>query len=410
VCSSDLVVGIVESDAPYQMRYEPHHPMANDDGYVAYPNVNVVEEMTNMMSATRTFQNNVEIIGDTEILVRELKCKSPDANLIAITGTNGKSTTTALLGHVLESSGIVTQIGGNIGKPVLDLELPGPNEALVVEFSSYQIDLTPTLCARVSILLNLSHDHIDRHGSMKGYANVKARIFARQGEGDVAVIGVDDQWSREISTMLGSEAQVVPISCRQELKTGLFAKDARIYDMSGNSPVVVTNIGSAPALRGVHNWQNAMAVYAAARALGLSDRVIEEGFQTFPGLAHRMQCVGNMGDIVFINDTKATNADAAARALATFDNIYWIAGGLAKEGGISALRSFFPKIEKAYLIGEAAPEFAAILSKDVAFEISGTIATAVQRAFEDASEGGSECAILLSPACEIGRASCRERV
>ncbi len=344
-------------------------------------------------------KNNVEIIGDTEILVRELAHQSPQANLIAITGTNGKSTTTALLGHVLKQAGIPTQIGGNIGRPVLDLDLPGPGEALVVEFSSYQIDLTPTLYARVSILLNLSHDHIDRHGSMAGYADVKARIFARQGKGDVAVIGVDDQWSREILKMLGSEAQVIPISCRQEINDGLFARDARIYDMSGNSPLLVADIGSAPALKGVHNWQNAMAVYAAARALGLSDQVIKEGFQTFPGLAHRMECVGNKDDIVFINDTKATNADAAARALATFDNIYWIAGGLAKDGGIEELRPFFDKIKKAYLIGDAADQFAVTLGPYVEFEISGTITRAVEAAVRDAQKNGGDATILLAPAC-----------
>ncbi len=348
-------------------------------------------------------KNGVEIIGDTEILVRELARHSPDANLVAITGTNGKSTTTALLGHVLQHGGMIVQIGGNIGKPVLEFDLPGPNQALVVEFSSYQLDLTPTLCPRVSILLNLSYDHIDRHGSMEGYACVKARIFAGQGPGDVAVIGVDDQFSRDISTMLSSEVQAVPISCVEELDTGLFAKDAKLYDASGNLPVVVADLEFAPALKGVHNWQNAAAVFAAARALGLSQEVIVEAFKTFPGLAHRMERVGTMGGVTFINDTKATNADAAARALATFDNIYWIAGGLAKEGGIENLRPFFDKITKAYLIGDAAEQFARTLGGDVEFEISATMENAVKAAARDVAANFDKpddtATVLLAPAC-----------
>jgi len=227
------------------------------DAFVLSPGVPLTHPKPHW-SVELAHANGVEIIGDTEILVRELVHQSPKANLIAITGTNGKSTTTALLGHVLEHGGIPTQIGGNIGKPVLELDLPGPNEALVVEFSSYQIDLTPTLCPRVSILLNLSYDHIDRHGSMAGYANVKARIFAGQKAGDVAVIGVDDHYCRDIFNMLSPEVHVVPISCQEELSTGLFAKEAHLYDASVTPPVIVSDLGQAPALKGVHNWQTSM--------------------------------------------------------------------------------------------------------------------------------------------------------
>jgi len=348
-------------------------------------------------------ENGVEIIGDTEILVRELARHSPEANLIAITGTNGKSTTTALIGHVLQHGGMIVQVGGNIGKPVLEFDLPGPNQVLVVEFSSYQLDLTPTLCPRVSILLNLSYDHIDRHGSMKGYANVKARIFAGQGSGDVAVVGVDDQFSRDISTMLSSEIEMVPISCVEELDAGFYAKDAKLYDATANPPVIVADLGLAHGLKGVHNWQNAAAAFAAARALGLEQEVIVEGFKTFPGLAHRMERVGTMGGVSFINDTKATNADAAARALATFDNIYWIAGGRAKEGGIEGLRPFFDKITKAYLIGDAAEQFARTLGGDVEFEICGTMENAVKAAARDVAEifekPDDTATVLLAPAC-----------
>lgn len=348
-------------------------------------------------------ENHVEIIGDTEILVRELARHSPQANLIAITGTNGKSTTTALLGHVLKHAGVATQIGGNIGKPVLELDLPGPGDALVIEFSSYQIDLTPTLCPRVSILLNLSYDHIDRHGSMKGYAGVKARIFSRQGQGCVAVIGVDDKWSRDILNMLAGDAEVVPVSCLEDLSTGVVASDSVLYVVSENVRTKVADLKSAPALKGVHNWQNAAAAYVAANSLGLSDEVIEAAFNTFPGLAHRMECVGEKNGVVFINDTKATNADAAARALATFDNIYWIAGGLAKEGGIEDLRPFFNKIIKAYLIGDAAPQFAQTLEGHVDFDMVGTIENAVSAAAHAAAartqQPGGNATVLLAPAC-----------
>lgn len=343
--------------------------------------------------------NGVEIIGDTEILVREMAQNSPQANLIAITGTNGKSTTTALLGHVLQQGGIGVQVGGNIGKPVLELDMPGADEAIVVEFSSYQIDLTPSLCPHVSILLNLSYDHIDRHGSMAGYADVKSRIFSGQKAGDVAVIGMDDDWTRGFVKMIREGVKLVPIST-QPLSDGIFAQDGCLFETHEGVAVRVAELGSAMALKGTHNWQNAAAVFAAARALGVSAEAIGQGFLTFPGLAHRMERVGAVDNVVFINDSKATNADAAARALATFDTIYWIAGGLAKEGGIEELAPFFGKIKKAYLIGEAASQFAKTLSGGVEVRIVHTIDTAVSAAYLDAMRDGNENAVvLLAPAC-----------
>ncbi len=347
---------------------------------------------------------DVEIIGDTEILVRELKRCSPEANLIAITGTNGKSTTTALIGHVLKQAGVKVQVGGNIGKPVLELDLPGPDEALVVEFSSYQIDLTPNLCPHVSILLNLSPDHIDRHGSMRRYAAIKARIFARQGRGDVAVIGIDDEWSRGFLTMVPDKVQRVAISSSKTLGADIFADQGWLYDMSSGVGVKVANLTTAPSLKGVHNWQNAAAGFAAARALGVAAADIEQGFQTFPGLEHRMECVGEKSGVIFVNDSKATNADAAARSLATFDEIYWIAGGQAKEGGIEELKPYFGKIRKAYLIGEAAEQFAQTLAGEVDVQVTGTLDKAVSQAAidiakrRDVSRGG-EAVVLLAPAC-----------
>jgi len=198
--------------------------------------------------------------------------------------------------------------------------------------------------------------------------------------------------------MLGSDIHVVPISCQEELSAGLFAKDGQLYDVSENSRAAVCDIRTAPALKGVHNWQNAAAVYAAARALGLADSVIEKGFHSFPGLVHRMERVGSKDNVVFINDTKATNADAAARALASFDNIYWIAGGLAKEGGIEELRPYFSKIIKAYLIGAAADQFAETLGDAVDYEIAGTMEKAVSAAARDAAKTGSRATVLLAPA------------
>ncbi|BCH63138.1 UDP-N-acetylmuramoylalanine--D-glutamate ligase [Agrobacterium vitis] len=341
----------------------------------------------------------VEIIGDIELFVRERRAKAPDCPFIAITGTNGKSTTTALIGHILRHNGYDVQIGGNIGTAVLTLEPPGPDRYYVVECSSYQIDLAPGIDPTAGILLNLTPDHLDRHGSMENYAAVKERLVAGS---DVAIIGVDDDYCREIATRLEETGkEVVRISKGQPLTDGLYNDGQRIVRGSGEAAEVIADLNGIATLRGSHNAQNAAAAIAACMAVGLSKDQIQAGLSSFAGLKHRMQPVGRRGHVVFVNDSKATNAEASAPALSSYERIYWIAGGLPKQGGIASLSPLFPRIAKAYLIGEAASGFAATLGNAVAYEISGTLDRALAHASADAQDDGNggEVAVMLSPAC-----------
>lgn len=340
----------------------------------------------------------VEVIGDVELFVRERRAHAPDCPFIAITGTNGKSTTTALIAHILQSSGRDTQLGGNIGTAILTLEPPKAERYFVVECSSYQIDLAPTLNPSAGILLNLTPDHLDRHGTMQHYADIKERLVAGSG---VAVVGVDDSYSAVIADRIEQAGgKVVRISRRHELADGLYAKGSRIIQASTCATAEIADLDGIQTLRGSHNAQNAAAAIAACLAVGVSAEDIRAGLKSFPGLKHRMQPVGQRGRVVFVNDSKATNADAAAPALSSYDHIYWIAGGLPKEGGITTLSPLFPRIAKAYLIGEAAPAFAATLGEQVPYEISGTLERAVAHAAAEAARDGHETvAVMLSPAC-----------
>lgn len=340
----------------------------------------------------------VEIIGDVELFVRERRALAPDSPFIAITGTNGKSTTTALIAHILKSAGRDTQLGGNIGTAVLTLEPPAADRFYVVECSSYQIDLAPSINPSAGILLNLTPDHLDRHGTMQHYADVKERLVAGS---DTAIIGVDDSYCSQIAERIArAGGKVVSIPRRKTLNDGIYAEGSRILRSAGGQSEEIANLDGIDTLRGGHNAQNACAAIAASLAVGVSLDEIRSGLRTFPGLKHRMQPVARRGHVTFVNDSKATNADAAAPALSSYDRIYWIAGGLPKEGGITSLRPLFSRIAKAYLIGEAAPQFAATLGEDVPFEISGTLDVAVQHAAKDAENDGSgPVAVLLSPSC-----------
>ncbi|WP_312797550.1 UDP-N-acetylmuramoyl-L-alanine--D-glutamate ligase [Tianweitania sp.] len=338
----------------------------------------------------------VEIIGDIEIFVRERKRLAPDAPLVAITGTNGKSTTTALIAHILQSAGRDTQMGGNIGRAVLTLDPPESGRHYVVECSSYQIDLAPSLNPTVGILLNVTPDHLDRHGTIQHYADIKARLVAGS---ETAVIGVDDSFCVEIADRLERAGpKVVRISGRLPLKSGYFAEESELFRGATPEKRALFSLNGIGSLRGRHNAQNALAAVATCLELGLSEAEIQNGLNTFPGLVHRMEQVARRGKVLFVNDSKATNAEAAAPALSSFPKIRWIAGGLPKTGGIEALRPFFPRITKAYLIGEAAPSFAATLGETVPYEISGTLSSAVNHAARDAEADG-ETVVLLSPAC-----------
>ncbi len=339
-----------------------------------------------------------EIIGDVELFVRERRAHAPDAPFIAITGTNGKSTTTALIAHILKSAGHDTQMGGNIGTAVLTLEPPKTDRFYVVECSSYQIDLSPTLNPTAGILLNLTPDHLDRHGTMQHYADVKERLVAGS---DVAIIGVDDSYCRLIADRVErTGTKVVRVSRHNMLNDGISAQGSLIVEAGGGKTRTLADLAGISTLRGSHNAQNAAAAIAACLVAGLPLEVIVTGLSSFPGLKHRMQPVGQKGNLVFVNDSKATNAEAAAPALSSYARIYWIAGGLPKEGGIASLAPFFPRIARAYLIGEAAAAFSATLGEAVPYEIAGTLDLALEHATRDAGRDSHEqVAILLSPAC-----------
>ena len=343
----------------------------------------------------------VEVIGDIELYCRERRRLAPDAPFIAITGTNGKSTTTALIAHLLNAAGYEAEMGGNIGTAILSLKPPARGRAHVIECSSYQIDLAPSLDPSIGILLNVSEDHLDRHGTLAMYAAVKERLVAGVPASGTAIVGVDDNWCQAVADRLEQRGRrVVRVSVRQPLAHGIYAEADRILQATGGTAREIAHIGGIGSLRGLHNAQNAACATGAALALDLSPAAIQQGLRSFPGLAHRMEQVGRRGGTLFVNDSKATNADAAARALASFSDIFWIAGGKAKTGGITSLAGYFPRIRKAYLIGEAADEFAATLDGKVPHVIAGTLDRAVEMAARDAGASGlGDPVVLLSPAC-----------
>ncbi len=348
-------------------------------------------------------QAGVEIIGDIEIFARAVNAAPAHRRpkVVAITGTNGKSTTTALIGHMLTAAGRDARIGGNIGLGVLGLDDMHGGAVYVFELSSYQLDLTFSLKPDVSILLNITPDHLDRHGDMEGYVAAKRRVLLNQAAGDTAVIGVDDAWCQRICTEItaANRRTIWPISSRRAMGRGVYALQGVLYDATGERVIEVADLLRARSLPGRHNWQNAAAAYAAARALGLSVEDAATGLVTFPGLVHRMETVGEIDGVRFVNDSKATNADAARQAMSSYPSFYWIAGGRPKAGGIEPLEDLFPRITKAYLVGEAADDFARALDGKAPHRTSRTIEAAVADAFADARAAGEPAIVLLSPAC-----------
>jgi UDP-N-acetylmuramoylalanine--D-glutamate ligase len=342
-----------------------------------------------------------EVIGDIELFCRERRKLAPHSPFVAITGTNGKSTTTALIHHLLVAAGRSADLGGNIGTAVLTLKPPRADHAHVVECSSYQIDLAPTLDPRVGILINVSEDHLDRHGTIEHYAAVKERLVAGVQAGGTAVIGVDDEYCAAAAGRVAAKGKnVVRISVRRKLVDGIYADHGAIIRAIAGKTESIARLDSIGSLRGLHNAQNAACAAAAALALGLDPTQIQAGLRSFPGLAHRMEQVGRKGAVLFVNDSKATNADSSAQALACFNDMFWIAGGKPKTGGITPLEQFYPRIRKAYLVGEAAEEFARTLDGKVAYEIAGTLDRAVEASARDAESSGiKEPVVLLSPAC-----------
>jgi UDP-N-acetylmuramoylalanine--D-glutamate ligase len=368
----------------------------------------------------------VEIVGDVELFARALAALPEGARpkVVAITGTNGKSTTTALTAWVLKQAGLTVHMGGNIGIGVLALPAPTPDAVYVVEVSSYQLDLTGSFAPDVAILTNVTPDHLDRHGGMWGYVEAKRRIFKAHGEGRTALIGTDEQagrdlygslskkpgWTTKVTTGVvmagGGPRGGVAFDRIDDVYAGergdrfraghVFQLEATPGELTGDG-ILIADLTQARSLAGRHNAQNAAFAYAAARALGVSHEAAADGLLSFPGLAHRMEPVGRLGKVSFVNDSKATNADAARQALASYERSFWIAGGRAKAGGIDDLEDLFPRVQEAFLIGEAAGPFAARLG-ETPHRISGDMATAVGQAYHAAAATGREEVVLLSPA------------
>jgi UDP-N-acetylmuramoylalanine--D-glutamate ligase len=346
----------------------------------------------------RAREAGAEIIGDIELLGRA----QPAARYVGITGTNGKSTTTALIGHILTAAGRPVEIGGNLGTAVLTFAPLGAAGTYVVEASSFQLELIETLAFNLAVLLNITPDHLDRHGNMAGYVAAKQRIFAHQSATDTAIVGIDDPICRAICEELRrtGAARIVPISVTEAAPGGVYVDAGWLVDATGPRPVRVMDLAEAERLPGAHNAQNAVAAYAAVRVLGVDPGRAAAAIRSFPGLAHRQELVGTIGGVRYINDSKATNADATEKALACYQAIYWIAGGLPKEGGITSLAPYFGRLQHAYLIGTATEEFAATLHSSVPFSRCGDLAAALAAAHGQAQRDGVPGAVvLLSPAC-----------
>lgn len=343
------------------------------------------------------------IICDVELLARA----QPAARFVAITGTNGKSTTTALIGHILEQAGLRCEVGGNIGRGALDLAPLGAGGIYVLELSSYQLELLQTFRAHVAVWLNITPDHIDRHGDLAGYVAAKKNIFARQQAGDCAVIGTDDEPSRAVAAEMAARKGVacVAVALDRPVAGGISYRAGMLVDADGYT----VDFADVPTLPGDHNAQNAAAAWAVCRWLDVPREWIVAGLRTYAGLPHRQERVASVGRVVYVNDSKATNADATARALSSYRDIYWILGGQAKEGGVAPLAPWFDRIRHAFLIGEATELFAGQLDGKVSYSRCGDLKSALDAAHamaqQDAAQheaGGRSSTgapvVLLSPA------------
>lgn len=341
-----------------------------------------------------------EVIGDIEIFHRI----NHGRKTLALTGTNGKSTTVTLMQHVLKESGCQSILGGNIGLPILEERLPPKKGGVVVlELSSFQIDLSPTYQSDVAVLLNITPDHLDRHGTMAEYIAVKENIFRGQG---AAIICIDDDNTKDIYKKLSTQdgRTIIPVSVTEKLEYGVYVVSGVLYDRTGEGVIEVGSLNGIRKLHGLHNHQNAAATYAAMRVLGLEPQEIMEAMKTYEGLAHRQFPVRTINGVVYINDSKATNAEATSKALVNYENIYWIVGGRKKDGGLQGLEPYSDRIKHAFLIGETVDEFADWMEQQgIEYERSQTLDIAIDQAHflaqKSRGQPGASGAVMLSPAC-----------
>jgi len=366
--------------------------------------------------AALALDNGCPIISDIQILAHA----APEACYIGITGTNGKSTTTSLIGHLMTKTGRHAAVGGNLGRPALDLDRMSEGEFYVIEMSSYQLEITAPVPFDIAVLLNITPDHLDRHGGMDAYIAAKKRVFDGQRKDHTAIVGVDDDICRSIFDMLLAQKhqRVLPISAERRVSGGVYAVDRVLYDDTEGKNAPVIGLDEIQTLPGAHNAQNACAAYAAARMAGLAPAEIGAATRSFPGLAHRQELAAEIDGVLYVNDSKATNGEAAAKALSSYANIYWIAGGLPKEDGLVAALPFVDRVRHAFLIGQAADAFAEALKGKVETTIARTLDAAVPAAHEKAQRDRRPgTVVLLSPACasfdqfanfeERGREFCR---
>lgn len=348
--------------------------LAGFDGVVVSPGVPLNRHPIRDHAA----QAGVPIIGDIELFALARPCLPPH-RVVGITGTNGKSTTTALVHHIIETAGIPTRMGGNIGLPILGQEPLPEGGVYVLELSSYQIDLTYSLDCDVAVLLNITPDHLDRYDGFEGYCASKERLFAMQSAGHAAVIATDDAPSRGIAAR--ARARLLAVSAA---------------DISSDDQT------RWPALQGPHNAQNVAVARAAARALGIDELVIAQALESYASLPHRMQRIAEIAGVLYVNDSKATNAASTAPALAAYPpdggkpRLHWIVGGVAKTDHLDECAPYFPYIKAAYTIGESGPMFAELLKEHMPVDDSEMLSAAVRRAARVAEPGD---VVLLSPAC-----------
>lgn len=391
------------ANTEYRAEHPKEWPWGELDALVLSPGVPLTHPKPHPI-VRKALAEKVEIIGDIELFARALAASEtvPRPRVAAVTGSNGKSTTTSLIGHILREAGFDVSVGGNIGKPALALEPPSPGRVYVLELSSFQLDLTKSLRADAAVMLNISPDHIDRHGDLAGYMAAKRRIFLNQQAEDMAIVGVDDAWAQGICAALCCEGarRVIPVSAEGALGRGVFALKGKLfYNLDGKTGEA-GDISQVAALKGAHNWQNAAAALAAAMALGVAPAVAVKAMERFEGLPHRLEVVGRIGRVLYVNDSKATNADAAARALKAYRDIFWIAGGRPKEGGVAALRPLMDRVRGVYLIGEAAQLFEEQLAGAVPCAQCGDLPAALARASRDAAQSGLDApVVMLAPAC-----------
>ncbi|MFP3011550.1 MAG: UDP-N-acetylmuramoyl-L-alanine--D-glutamate ligase [Rickettsia sp.] len=334
---------------------------------------------------------NISIISDIDLLFE----KSKNLNFIAVTGTNGKSTTTALISHILNSNGLDYPVAGNIGVPALQAK--ASKDGYILELSSFQLDLVKTFTAKIAVLLNITPDHLDRHQDMTGYIAAKSKIFDRMDKDSYAVINIDNDYCREIFMTLQQEQRIklIPFSVTKILENGISVVDDKINDND-----ISYELSFNKNLQGTHNYENIAASYAVAKIIGIESKKILESISSFQSLPHRMQYIGSINNISFYNDSKATNAISAVQSIKALDNIYWLAGGIPKEGGIEEIKPYFSKIKKAYFYGQAKEIFANTAKNIVDFVICDNLEQAFDLAYKDAVGDNAEVKnILLAPSC-----------